>query len=129
MKATIKELLIELTLNGKKPFKYKILAKADEKLGISDSVTLTNWLMHWHKKIKLGFPFDEFQNEYYEIPAILQPKYKILFENCPELKELYELKKDKIYFNATLSADEKQEILDYVDENYTIIRHRYGRKN
>ncbi|WP_167459769.1 hypothetical protein [Chryseobacterium arthrosphaerae] len=51
MKTIIKELLIELTLNGKKPFKYKILAKADDKLGISDSVSLTNLLMQWHKKI------------------------------------------------------------------------------
>ncbi len=129
MKTIINELLIELTLNGKKPFQYKILEKADDKLGISDSVALTNWLMHWHKKIKRGFPFEEFQNDYFEPSDVLLPKYRILFENTPELSELYDLKNDKIYFNSSLTDQEKQEILDYVDENYMIVRHSYGRRS
>lgn len=87
--------------------------------------------MHWHKKIKKGFPFGKYQNDYLDLSEfeVLLPKYKILFENCSELSELYELKGDKIYFNATLTPEEKQEILDYVDENYKIIRHSYGRKS
>ena len=87
--------------------------------------------MHWHKKIKRGFPFGKYQNDYLDLSDtnVLLPKYKILFENCPELSELYELNGDKIYFNATLTPEEKQEILDYVDENYKIIRHSYGRKS
>jgi len=87
--------------------------------------------MHWHKKIKKGFPFGKYQNDYLDLSEfeVLLPKYKILFENCSELSELYELKGDKIYFNATLTPEERQEILDYVDENYKIIRHSYGRKS
>ncbi|WP_288448019.1 hypothetical protein [Chryseobacterium culicis] len=129
MKTKIKELLIELTLNGKKPFQYKILAKADDKIGISDSVSLTNLLMQWHKKIKRGFPFAQYQNDHLQLTELMQAKYKILFENCLELSELYELKNDKIYFNSSLTDQEKQEILDYVDENYKIVRHSYGRKS
>ena len=129
MKTIIKELLIELTLKSNKDQKDRLFYQAKEKLGISDSVSLTNWLMHWHKKIKRGFPFEEFQNDYFEPSNVLLPKYKILFENCPELSELYELKNDKIYFNSSLTGQEKQEILDYVDENYKIVRHSYGRKS
>ena len=129
MKTKIKELLIELTLRSNKDQKDRLFYQAKEKLGISDSVSLTNWLMHWHKKIKRGFPFEEFQNDYFEPSDVLLPKYKILFENCPELSELYELKNDKIYFNSSLTNEEKQEILEYVDENYKIVRHSYGRKS
>lgn len=129
MKTTIKDLLIELTLNGKQQYQYKILLKADEKMGISDTVSLTNLLMQWHKKIKKGFPFAQYQNDYLQLSELMQAKYKILFENCSELHELYELKNDKIYFNSTLTDEERQEILDYVDENYKIIRHSYGRKS
>ncbi|AZA52915.1 hypothetical protein [Chryseobacterium sp. G0201] len=128
MDSKIKKLLIELTLNGKKPFKYEILAKADEKLGISDSVTLTNLLMQWHKKIKQGVPFAQYQNDYLQLSDVSLPKYKIFFDNCPELSKLYELKASKIYFNSFLSQEEKQEILDYVNEHYKIVRHSYGKK-
>lgn len=129
MKTIIKELLIELTLRSNKDQKDRLFYQAKEELGISDSVSIINWLMHWHKKIKRGFPFEEFQNDYFEPCDVLLPKYKIFFENCPELSELYELKNDKIYFNSSLTGQEKQEVLDYVDENYKIVRHSYNRKS
>ncbi|MDR2234714.1 MAG: hypothetical protein LBE92_01195 [Chryseobacterium sp.] len=128
MKTIIKELLIELTLNGKKSFHHKILDKIDEEMEVSDSVSLTNLLMQWHKKIKKGSPFAQYQSDYLQLSELMQAKYKILFEKCPELSELYEFNNDRIYFNAFLTDADKQEILDYVDDNYKIIRHSYGRK-
>ncbi len=131
MKTIIENLLIELTALGKRYIELDILSNAEKKLSGSDLLTLTGWLMHWHKKIKKGFPIDQYQNDYLDLSdfEVLQPKYKILFESCPELSELYELKGDKIYFNSSLTEEEKQEILNYVDDNYKIIRHSYGRKH
>ncbi len=129
MKAIIKDLLTELTLRSDKDQKDRLFYQAKEKLGISDSVSLTNLLMQWHKKMKKGFSFAQYQKDHLQLSELMQKKYKILFENCSELSELYELKNDKIYFNTTLTDQEKQEILDYVDENYKIIRHSYGRKS
>ncbi|RTZ50380.1 hypothetical protein EJ377_11350 [Chryseobacterium arthrosphaerae] len=129
MKTIIKELLIELTLRSNKDQEDRLFYQAKEKLGISDSVSLINLLMQWHKKIKKGFPFAQYQNDHLQLSELMQAKYKILFENCPELSELYDLKNDKIYFNSSLTDQEKQEILDYVDENYKIVRHSYGRKS
>lgn len=122
-------MLTELTLKSDKEQKDRIFYRAKEKLEGTTFVSLTNLLMQWHKKIKKGFPFAQYQNDYLQLSELMQAKYKILFENCSELHELYELKNDTIYFNSTLTDEERQEILDYVDENYKIIRHSYGRKS
>lgn len=129
MKTIIKDMLTELTLKSDKEQKDRIFYRAKEKLEGTTFVSLTNLLMQWHKKIKKGFPFAQYQNDYLQLSELMQAKYKILFENCSELHELYELKNDTIYFNSTLTDEERQEILDYVDENYKIIRHSYGRKS
>jgi len=129
MKPIIKDVLSELTLTSSKELKDRLFYNAKEKLEASTFVSLTNLLMQWHKRIKKGFPFAQYQNDHLQLSELMQAKYKILFENCSELSVLYELKNDKIYLNTSLTDEEKQEILDYVDENYKIIRHSYGRKS
>ena len=129
MEAIIKKILVELTLKSNTEQKDRLFYKAKESLDQVTFVSLTNLLMQWHKKIKRGFPFAQYQNDHLQLTELMQAKYKILFENCPELSELYELKNDKIYFNSSLTDQEKQEVLDYVDENYKIVRHSYGRKS
>ena len=62
------------------------------------------------KKIELrgneGIDYDTFIN-----------KMKKLFKNCPELKEVFELKNETIYFNSKLTEDEKVEIRNFVDKH------------
>lgn len=128
MKTVIKDLLIELTSLGKKPVELVLLAKAEKNLGIDNLLTLKRWLMQWHKKIARGFPSDDYQKDYFQSSDVLVPKFEALFKSCPELSALYELKEDKVFFNSSLSNEEKEEIIDYVDKNYKIIRHSYGRK-
>lgn len=128
MKTIVQNLLIELTTYGKKFIVLKILKKAENRLGGNDTVNLTSWLMQWHKNVKKGFlPFEKDETNFFEV-GDLQPKYEILFSSCPELSEIYELQGDEIYFNPLLTEAEKQEIIDYVDDNYKIILHRYGRR-
>lgn len=129
MKTIIKDILVELTLKSSKEQKDRLFYQAKEKLEGTTFISLTNLLMQWHKKIKKGFPFAQYQNDHLQLSELMQTKYKILFENCSELYELYQLDNDRIYFNSSLTDDEKQEILEYVDENYKIVRHSYGRKS
>lgn len=114
---------------GKKPIELVLFAKAEKNMGIADLLNLKGWLMQWHKKINRGFPSDDFQKDYFQSSDILVPKFEVLFKSCLELSELYELKEDKVFFNSSLSNEEKEEIIDYVDKNYKIIRHSYGRKS
>jgi hypothetical protein len=123
MKPEIKELLRELTSVGRIKIELKVLKQADEALVDYDILTLKNKLLHWQKKVIRGFAFYEFQLEYYETTELLLPNYKLFFDNCPELIEVYELKGNRIYFNSSLTSQEKQEILEYIDENYKITRH------
>ena len=123
MKPEIKELLRELTSVGRIKIELKVLKQADEALVDYDILTLKNKLLHWQKKVVKGFAFDEFQLEYYETTKLLLPNYKVFFDNCPELKEVYQLKGNRIYFNSSLTSTEKHEILEYIDENDKITRH------
>lgn len=123
MKPEIKNLLYELTTVGRSYIELNVLKKADEALVEHKILTLKNKLLHWQKKIKKGYPFEEYQLDYYETSDVLLPNYQIFFDNCLELNEVYELKGNRIYFNSKLSPQEKQEVLDYIDENYKITVH------
>ncbi|KAB1231866.1 hypothetical protein [Chryseobacterium viscerum] len=136
MNIAIEKLLNELTSYGENPLKVIILKQAENSLGINKMISLITKLMQWHKKVilwskkSIDSPNENIYNkDYYQPISAMIENYKGLFENCPELSELYELKNDKIYFNSSLTDEEKQEILDYVDENYKIVRHSYGRKS
>ncbi len=136
MNIAIEKLLNELTSYGEHPLKIIILKQAENSLGINKMISLITKLMQWHKKVilwskkSIDSPNEDIYNkEYYQPISAMIENYKGLFESCPELSELYELKNDKIYFNSSLTDQEKQEVLDYVDENYKIVRHSYGRKS
>ncbi|MDQ1856700.1 hypothetical protein [Chryseobacterium sp. WLY505] len=136
MNINIEKLLNELTAYGEQPQKIIILKQAEKSLGINKMISLITKLMQWHKKVMLWSkksidnPNEQVYNkDYYQPISAVIEDYKGLFENCPELSELYELKNDKIYLNSSLTGQEKQEVLNYVDENYKIVRHSYGRKS
>ena len=46
--------------------------------------------------------------------------YSNLFENCQELKEVFTLEQDRIKFKDELTTEEKNEIRQFINENYTV---------
>lgn len=108
MKSVIKNLLTELTSMGKTPIELVLFKKSQEVLGNEELLNLKGWLLQWHKKIKGGFPSDDFKENYFNVSEVLYPGFAALFNNCPELSDLYELKESKVLFNSSLSAGEKK---------------------
>jgi hypothetical protein len=122
MKNTISELLNEMIQYGKKPFEKKVTNYAYTKMEFSDLSNLIGWLLHWQKEVKLNKTDDDdfFFKTHILLEEVLYNRFKVFFDYCPALNEVFQLESDRIVYNPSLTEMEKQEILDYIDENHTI---------
>ena len=79
-------------------------------------------LLTWNKLVAIDkVPIKtERTSEYMLISDVSNKMYSNLFENCPELKEIFAVEQDRIKFNETLSTEEKEEIRQFINENYTV---------
>lgn len=122
MNNTIKKLLTEMTqiINVKDPSITYFAKALNEDKG--ETRTAVSVILLWidpAMTIPLNnskkFTFSEIAFE--KRGDILYNRYKNLFTHCPELKELLTLNKEYLNFNPNLSSEEKEEIIQFVDEN------------
>lgn len=120
MKNSILNLITEITEHGEVFFEKKILKKAAENMEVTDLIDCTWELKDWLKGIKFGMgDFDEnFSYDYIILEEPTTSRFVQFYKYCPDLKEIFVMEADKIKFNPKLSDEEKQEIIDFVDENY-----------
>jgi hypothetical protein len=124
MNTKVKELIDEFIdyRKNRKPLKY--LHNAYDTLGDKEFVSLIGWLLQWQKETTLGWK----ELTKFEIDDVWHKQFSKFFESCPELNEVFSLKKDHIGWAASISDEEKIEIRDYIHENYKIeVRARVNR--
>lgn len=131
MKPIIKELLVEL-ITYKKTFQPNLyLNDADKKIEFAELSMLITRILTWNKLVaidKVPIATEE-TPEFMLINDVDYKMYSNLFEICQELKEVFTLEQDKIKFNADLTTEEKEEIRQFINDNYTItIRKTYRLK-
>jgi len=131
MKVTSEKLLLEMMDYGKKAFDKKLTKKAYEKLEFDKLNHSISLLLQWQKMIKHSFLL-QFETMFFKDHLLLSDglleKYATFFNNCPEISELFTIDGNKIKFNPNLSDEEKQEIVDFIDQNHKIPFVRVKRK-
>ena len=122
MKLIIKDLLEELTTYKKTFQAQKYLFTADKKIEFSELFMLITRLLTWNKLVAIDkIPIKtERTSEYMLISNVSNKMYSNLFENCPELKEIFAVEQDRVKFNENLTVEEKEEIRQFINENYTV---------
>lgn len=132
MKPIIKELLEELTKVGF--VKYDgggYLKNARLKIEFAELSMLISRILTWNKLVAINkVPIKtEETTEFMLIFDIDYNMYSNLFKFCPELKEIFSVEYDRIKFIETLTTEEKDEIRQFINENYTVtIRKTYRTK-
>ncbi len=122
MKQIIEELIHELIVFKKTMQVSKYLILADKKQELSELSVMIGRLLVWQKFISKDLIPDKKQHtaEYMLIDDVDYKMYSKLFENCPELKEIFILEQDRVKFNENLTVEEKEEIRQFINENYTV---------
>ena len=122
MKLIIKDLVEELTTYKKTFQAQKYLFTADKKIEFSELSMLITRLLTWNKLVAIDkIPIKtERTSEYMLISNVSNKMYSNLFENCPELKEIFAVEQDRVKFNENLTVEEKEEIRQFINENYTV---------
>ncbi len=122
MKPIIKELIDEMIAFKKTMQVSKYFILADKKQELSELSVIIERLLVWQKLIFKDLIPDKKQHtaEYMLIDDVDYKMYSKLFENCPELKEIFILEQDRVKFNENLTVEEKEEIRQFINENYTV---------
>lgn len=104
-----------------------ILKKAIDNSSSKDVFISIGGVLSWAKEVVLSGEIDEddeFTENYFLLDNDDLPtnneynRFKILFDNCPEIKEFLKLEEDKVSFNDNLTIEERKEIHQYIHQNY-----------
>lgn len=117
MNNSIIDLLTEMTFLN---VDFKRLKKVNENMDSEDFIVALDEILSWLKGIKFGMgDFDEnFSYDHILLEEPTTSRFVQFYKYCPDLKEILVMEDDKIKFNPKLTDEEKQEIIDFVDENY-----------
>jgi len=109
-------------LEYKKTFKSNILlAKAIENMEFTILSTAIGRLFKWQKYILLEYDHDDdYLLDKFLIDEVSQKHYNSLFDYCPQLSEVFHLGGGEIKYNESLTEEDKEEIREYIHENYEI---------
>jgi hypothetical protein len=104
-----------------------IIKNAIDQSNAEDIFTSVRGILSWAKEVILSSEIDEEDNyteNYFLIDDDDLPvkhefiRFKVLFDNCPEIKEFLKLEEGKVSFNDDLTVEERKEIHQYIHENY-----------
>ncbi|WP_299883596.1 hypothetical protein [uncultured Lacinutrix sp.] len=121
----MKEIIKEIVEYKKTIKPIKDLIEVEKNIGYEELSNLIGWLLHWQKAIhnpNISWPDEDYKNEEYILNDVLIKDYPDFFKHCPELSEVFSLKKDRITYNENLTEEEKIEIREYIDEHHKIKR-------
>ncbi|MBL1221719.1 hypothetical protein JET18_12785 [Chryseobacterium sp. L7] len=117
MNIVIKELLDEMIQYRKERKAIKYLQKAFDEMGDGEIYFPIGYLLSWHK----GYFFGAEKPDMFEIDNGAEYQRNVeLFERCPELNDIFSVHKDHIGWSSELSMEERDEIRNYINENYTV---------
>lgn len=121
MKETMKILLTEMiNISGIKDSEQTYFRKALDKNRI-DTITSTSLVVKWLDPVY--FDYDSSKDFVFKEVGtqrrsdILYYKFRTLLKNCPEVKQLLILNREYLNFNPSLSSEEKEQIIQFVDDN------------
>ncbi|WP_294250408.1 hypothetical protein [uncultured Chryseobacterium sp.] len=118
-------IILELINYDKKEFPIKFLKKALEILGKEKLNILVGDLLFWQKIIYTSPTMANkgkiTNKDFYLLKDHeMIEGYKIFFKNCPELKEFFLLKEDKIFHHPNLSLEEVGKLRKLINEGYEL---------
>jgi len=121
MKATIKTLIDELIEYTKTRLPSDQLKKTFEILGQAGLYIVTSQLLQWNKNADQKRPYVD-KDKYSIEGEGLYDKYKIFFSESKKMEILFKLDKDSVIFANSITEEEKQEIREYINSNYKMVR-------
>jgi hypothetical protein len=106
--------------------KLTLIKKAIDKSNAKDIYICISSVLTWAKEVVIFSEIDEddlFTENYFFIDNQSTKKYqynrfKILFDNCPEVSEFLKLEDGKVGFSDHLTVEERKEIHQYIHANY-----------
>lgn len=129
MKNIIKDLIDEL-ISDKAIVDLKYTKASYEKMEGYNAITVNGDLLYWQKSIQNDriLLIEPNTKDYLVLEDVELSRFRQFFEYAPVLEELFKLEGTKVVYNKELSAEEIQEVLEYIDENYKITRRAGNRK-